>query len=99
MDNNFYNNNMQQTPQQGSCPKFTGYLIWAIVETLCCCQLFGIIGIVLAILMNSAFHRGDAVDYENKARATKAILIAGVIIGGIISIVLCAVYIISFIAS
>lgn len=53
---------------QAKCPPT--YLVWAILTTLCCCQLFGIIAIVYAANVKSKYDRGDfegAAKYSERA--------------------------------
>ena len=35
------------------------YLVWAILVTLCCCQIFGVIAVVYAANVKSKYNRGD----------------------------------------
>ena len=39
------------------CPP--SYLVWAILSTLCCCQIFGIIAIIYAANVKPKYNRGD----------------------------------------
>lgn len=44
------------------------YLVWAILSTLCCCQLFGIIAIIYAANVKSKYNRGD---YEGAVKTSE----------------------------
>ncbi len=35
------------------------YLVWAILSTLCCCQIFGIVAIIYSIRVKTKFDEGD----------------------------------------
>lgn len=43
--------------EQVKCPPT--YLVWAILSTLCCCQILGIVAIIYASNVRSKFFRGD----------------------------------------
>jgi hypothetical protein len=68
----------QQTPVD-----VPDYLIWTIIETICCCQPLGIAGIVFSILANSAKSSGDYAKAVQNAKYAKICLIVGVI-GGLV---------------
>ena len=59
------------TPQQ-QCPPT--YLVWAILSTLCCCQIFGIVAIIYAANVKSKFYRGD-IDGAKKSSENAALWI------------------------
>ena len=60
------------------CPP--SYLVWAILSTLCCCQIFGIIAIFFAANVKPKYNRGD---YEgakkNSERAALWVILSFVI--------------------
>lgn len=64
------------------------YLIEAILVTLCCCQPFGIVGIVFASQVNSKYATGDYLGAEQASRDAKKWLtigaVSGIIIGAIV---------------
>lgn len=45
------------TQQEEPCPPT--YLVWGIISTLLCCQIFGIISIVYGAQVSSKYHQGD----------------------------------------
>lgn len=47
------------------------YLVLNILATIFCCRIFGIIGIVCAILSRSASRRGDWADAASKAETAR----------------------------
>ena len=103
MDNGYSNmgNNMNgynQNMPVGSAPEFTKYLILSIVEMICCCQITGIIGIVFAVMANSAFKIGNMMDYQAKIKNTKTTLLIGLAIGIVCNLLLVLVYGLSFMA-
>lgn len=54
--------------EQKECPP--SYLVWAILSTFCCCQVFGIIAIIYAAKVQPKFNSGDyegAVKYSERA--------------------------------
>lgn len=59
------------------------YLIWSIVETLCCCQPFGIVAIVFSIQANSAKTYGRFDEAAQKAHTAKQFVIWGFVLGAI----------------
>ena len=59
------------------------YLIWAILETVCCCQPFGIVGIIFSIQANSAKKFGNVNEAMAKSKTAKKFLIWGAILGGL----------------
>lgn len=52
-------------------PQIPDYLVWSILETLCCCVPLGIVAIVFSVKANSAKQQGDyqtAMECANKAK-------------------------------
>jgi len=61
--------NDQQLHQQQSPPP--NYLVFAILTTIFCCQILGIVSIVFAAQVNSKWHSGDiqgAIDASKNAK-------------------------------
>lgn len=59
----YVQNGYQQRPEN--------YLVWHILTTLCCCLIFGIIGIVKANRVNSAYQAGNyqlALQYSKESK-------------------------------
>lgn len=83
---NGFNPYAQGNPQMmGQRP--SNYLILSIFTTICCCLPFGIVGIIYANKVDSAFYAGDyigAVNYSNTARTWN---IVGILSGVLISII------------
>lgn len=76
-----YNPNSQRPPMPDS------YLVWGILVTICCCLPFGIVSIVNATKVSSAYAAGDYVGAEKASKDAKKFAIWGVA-GGAIFIVL-----------
>lgn len=76
-----YNPNSQRPPMPDS------YLVWGILVTICCCLPFGIVSIVNATKVSSAYAAGDYVGAEKASKDAKKFAIWG-IAGGAIFIVL-----------
>ena len=76
-----YDPNMQRPPMPDS------YLVWGILVTICCCLPFGIVSIVNATKVSSAYAAGDYVGAEKASKDAKKFAIWG-IAGGAIFIVL-----------
>ena len=89
----YYNyNNAPNCYQPGSCtppdmrnqrPMPPNYLAWAIVVTICCCQLFGIIAIVYAAQVSPAYYRGDY-DRAEKMSGNAALWVILSVVSGLI---------------
>lgn len=56
--------NQQQTPPPN-------YLVFAILTTIFCCQIFGIVSIVFAAQVNSRWNSGDAQGAMDASRNAK----------------------------
>ena len=64
-------------------PHVPDYLVWAILETLFCCQPFGIAGIVYAAMALSAKQQGNyqlAMENAEKARWLLLIGVSGYVV-------------------
>lgn len=61
------------------------YLVWAIIETFCCCLPLGIAGIIFAVKANGARAAGDYLTAQSNAHTAKICLIIGMI-GGFIAV-------------
>ena len=85
---NYGNNGMGINPNAGKLPNFTTYLVLSILETLCCCWVTGVIGIVFCCLANSSWKAGNTNDAYTKLHTTKIVLIIGLIVGFVVC--LCA---------
>lgn len=84
-----------QQPQYGYGAQFPGnmppkpdnYLVWHIITTLCCCLVFGIIGIVKANKVNTAYSSGNyeqAQQYSNESKNWIWITIAAGLVSNLV---------------
>ena len=72
--NNF--NGMPQKPVN-----WVPYLILSIISTLCCCLLFGVVGIVFSAKINSAMLAGNLEEAQNNAKMARIWIIVSFAIG------------------
>lgn len=66
-------------PRNAGSPGF--WLFLSICSTLCCCQPFGIVGIVYSSMALNARDAGDGYRYEDKIGKAKGWTIAAIICG------------------
>ncbi len=59
-------------------------LVWSIINLVLCCQLFGIISLIMTILAKSA---GTATEEQSKLKTAKTLNLVGTILGVIIIVV------------
>lgn len=83
-----------QQMQGPSDTDFTKNLILSVVQLMCCCQVTGIVALIMCILSNTAYKQGNMADYTAKKDAFNKALFAGWILGGLVYVF----YIIYFIA-
>lgn len=82
-------NGGQPTPPPNS------YMVWAILTTILCCLPFGIVAIVYASKVDNLWYSGNqAAAYDASNKAKNWSLVAGLtgLFGGIIYVILCAIY-------
>ena len=65
----------------GARPK--NYLVWSILSTACCCLPLGIVAIVNASKVDSAWDRGDVIAANDYSAKAKKFAIVGASIGGV----------------
>ncbi len=68
-------------------PDATIWIILNAISIFTCCQVTGIIGLVYAILANTAIKTGDREDALEKIKTSKACLILGLVIGVVIAFI------------
>ena len=75
--------NCRQYPQSGyeaSRPAMPNtYMVWAILVTVCCCQVFGIISIVKASQVSGLYYQGNYEEALAASRAARNWAIAGAV--------------------
>ena len=67
--------------QQQMPPRPDSNMVWAILCTVLCCMPLGIVAIIQASGVNSAYDRGDYAEAENKAKSAKNWAIWGMVAG------------------
>ena len=72
-----YNPNMQRPPMPEN------YLVWAILVTICCCLPLGIVSIINATKVSSAYAVGDYVGAEKASKDAKKWAIWGAVSGSV----------------
>ena len=72
-----YNPNMQRPPMPEN------YLVWAILVTICCCLPLGIVSIINATKVSSAYAVGDYVGAEQASKDAKKWAIWGAVSGSV----------------
>lgn len=73
----------QQPNGQGQPPMPSNYLVWAILTTICCCQIFGIVAIIYAAQVSPAYFRGDYARAE-KMSSNAQLWVMLAFVGGLI---------------
>ena len=89
MDGNMQGNmqgNMYQPNIPQKTPDFTKWIIISVAQMACCCQITGILCLVMTILADSDFKKGLYNEYNNKMKTVKIATIIGVIVGFIVSV-------------
>lgn len=77
----------QQPMNNGKVPKFVMWLVFGIIQVLCCNQITGVLTIVFDCLARNAYKAGNFADYYSKLKVCKIATIIGVIIGIVVNIV------------
>ena len=80
---------IQQVQQQQETPP-PNYLVFAILTTIFCCQVFGIVSIIFAAMVNSKWVSGDkegALQASKNAKTWAIVaLISGIAVGLILAL-------------
>lgn len=72
--------------QKQNAPEYGKNLGLSIFQMICCCQVTGLIALVVTLIANSDYRTGKMDDYEKKMKNANIALIAGRIIGAIATI-------------
>ncbi|XP_040271454.1 transmembrane protein 233-like [Bufo bufo] len=72
------------------------YLIWSIVNLLCCCLPLGIVALLFSIKTRDACHQNDTVLANRSSRTAFNLNIAATVIGIVIIIIAVVVYVLVF---
>ena len=75
-----YQNSYSNSYSEGGSkpPKPNNHLVLAIITALVC-QVLGIIAVVMAVMSDSAYNRGDYLEAEKKAKLAKTLSLVGII--------------------
>jgi hypothetical protein len=65
-------------PAPTTPPAPQNYLVWAILSTALCCLPFGVISIIYATQVDSAYRRGDYEEAEKNSKNAKGWMLASV---------------------
>ncbi|MDO4574495.1 MAG: CD225/dispanin family protein [Planctomycetia bacterium] len=71
---------MPQMPPPVPAP-IPNYMVWAILETVCCCLPLGVAGLVYALKANSAAQLGRYEEGMRAAKTAKTCLVVGLLLG------------------
>ena len=82
---------VQQTPDSfgstyvapGRTPNIPNHLVGAILTTIFCCQIAGIISIVYAAQVNGKLARGDVAGAMESSKTASTLMWVGIILGGV----------------
>ncbi|MCR4746634.1 MAG: CD225/dispanin family protein [Lachnospiraceae bacterium] len=66
-------------------PKFTTYMVLSILSCCCCNGIFGLVAMIITIIGNGNYKKGEP--YEGNFKAAKIILIVGLVLGILGSII------------
>ena len=72
--------------QKQNAPEYGKNLGLSIFQMICCCQVTGLIALVVTLIANSDYRTGKMDDYEKKMKNANIALIACWIIGAIATI-------------
>ncbi|MBQ0048328.1 MAG: CD225/dispanin family protein [Prevotellaceae bacterium] len=90
-------NSTQQMNAQGGVPaKPDSNLVWGLLCTFLCCQIFGIISIVYACQVDGKWNRGDYSGAIEASKSAKNWAMWGAIGGVVASVILIIFYVIYF---
>ena len=81
-------------PRCGNCSVASGFnshLVWAILVTLFCCQIFGIVAIVYAALANGKYSAGDVAGAFAMADKAKTWIFLGFFLGLVTNVIIIVV--------
>ena len=71
----------------GQPPNIPNHLVGAILTTIFCCQIAGIVSIVYAAQVNSKLARGDVAGAMASSKNASTWMWVGIIVGGLINLI------------
>lgn len=69
----------QHQPEQADPKKPATYLVWNIILTVLCCNIFALIGIITGAISSSRFASGDYEGAKRMSHATEWLLILAIV--------------------
>ncbi|KAG8543362.1 hypothetical protein GDO81_024845 [Engystomops pustulosus] len=73
-------------------PPHKDYLIWSIINLVCCCLPIGLAAIIFSIKTRDATHQNDTFTAAKHSRTAYALNVAATVIGVILSILFLVLY-------
>lgn len=83
-----------QPGQPGFQPKPDNYLVWAILSTICCCLVTGIISIVYSSKVDGLYAAGQYAEAQAAANSAKKWAIGGAIAAAVIWLLYILIYVV-----
>jgi len=66
----------------------TKYIIWGVIQIICCNQITGIATLILALLANSDYAKGEMESHNNKIHTCKILTWVGIITGAFLMLLI-----------
>ncbi len=81
-------------PAAGAPVKPDNYLVWAILSTICCCLITGIVSIVYSTKVDGLYAAGQYAEAQAAANSAKKWAIAGAICSAVIWLLYVLIYVV-----
>ncbi len=96
-------NQQQPMPPNNQMPpncdmNIPDYLVWSILELVCCCLPFGIVSLIYSVQANNAKKMGNFTVAHENAEKAKKFLIWGVVLGAVVNIAVIAIQVLAALA-
>ncbi|XP_056399372.1 dispanin subfamily A member 2b-like [Hyla sarda] len=78
-------------------PPQKDYLVWSIINLICCCLPLGIVALIFSIKTRDATHQNNTFLAAKHSGTAKNLNIAATVIGVVINIIVIAIYVVFFI--
>lgn len=83
-----------QQPAAGAPAKPDNYLVWAILSTICCCLVTGIISIVYSTKVDGLYAAGQYAEAQAAAKSAKNWALGGAIAAAVIWLLYIIIYVV-----
>ena len=83
-----------QQPAAGAPAKPDNYLVWAILSTICCCLITGIVSIVYSTKVDGLYAAGQYAEAQAAAKSAKNWALGGAIAAGVIWLLYILIYVV-----